>query len=270
MLSYYKRLRGLRLLIYSNIRDNLLSFLHPFAHGTALDDEPIMAVLVTYFLTQITLFSNINQIASFVTMTFLLTFMVVNLACFLLKFVHSRSSNCRISSAPNFRPSFHYFRWYTAFAGVIISFATMYFVDGVYATVAAAFMFSLFLLIHYVCPPKAWGDVTQSLIYHQVRKFLLRLDTRKGTTVIVFTKFRTCQILASADSFTCWKSAFTMAIHSILQRIKERSTLHYRPYHSNKRLFRLSPRSQKTKVCLVRIHPSLWCKSIPSSRHIPL
>src|SRR5271154_1589569 len=45
-----------------------------------------MAVLVTYFLTQITLFSNINQIASFVTMTFLLTFMVVNLACFLLKY----------------------------------------------------------------------------------------------------------------------------------------------------------------------------------------
>jgi solute carrier family 12 (potassium/chloride transporters), member 9 len=58
----------------------------------------------------------------------------------------------------------------------------MYFVDGVYATVAAAFMLSLFLLIHYFCPPKAWGDVTQSLIYHQVRKFLLRLDTRKGTS----------------------------------------------------------------------------------------
>ena len=50
-----------------------------------------MAVLVTYFLTQITLFSNINQIASFVTMTFLLTFMVVNLACFLLKYTRSRS-----------------------------------------------------------------------------------------------------------------------------------------------------------------------------------
>jgi len=66
-------------------RDNLLSILQPFAQGTALDDEPTMAVLVTYILTQITLFSNINQIASFVTMTFLLTFMVVNLACFLLK-----------------------------------------------------------------------------------------------------------------------------------------------------------------------------------------
>ena len=162
-------------------RDNLLSILKPFAQGTPLDDEPTIAVLVTYVLTQITLFSNINQIASFVTMTFLLTFMVVNLACFLLKYNHLCPwFNRRISSAPNFRPSFHYFRWYTAFTGVIVSFATMYFVDGIYATVAAAFMFSLFLLIHYFCPPKAWGDVTQSLIYHQVRKFLLRLDTRKG------------------------------------------------------------------------------------------
>jgi potassium/chloride transporter 9 len=66
-------------------RDDLLSILRPFGQGTPIDDEPTMAVLVTYFLTQITLFSNINQIASFVTMTFLLTFMVVNLACFLLK-----------------------------------------------------------------------------------------------------------------------------------------------------------------------------------------
>jgi solute carrier family 12 (potassium/chloride transporters), member 9 len=67
-------------------RDDLLSILRPFAQGTVLNDEPTMAVLITYFLTQITLFSNINQIASFVTMTFLLTFMVVNLACFLLRY----------------------------------------------------------------------------------------------------------------------------------------------------------------------------------------
>jgi solute carrier family 12 (potassium/chloride transporters), member 9 len=67
-------------------RDNLLSFLRPFGQGTSLNDEPRVGVLMTYFLTQITLFSNINQIASFVTMTFLLTFMAVNLACFLLKY----------------------------------------------------------------------------------------------------------------------------------------------------------------------------------------
>lgn len=33
----------------------------------------------------------------------------------------------------------------------------------------------IFLVIHYTTPPKSWGDVSQSLIYHQCRKYLLRL-----------------------------------------------------------------------------------------------
>ena len=150
----------------------------------------------------------------------------------------------RISSAPNFRPSFHYFRWYTAFIGVLVSFATMYFVDGVYATVAAAFMSSLFLLIHYFCPPKAWGDVTQSLIYHQVRKFLLRLDTRKGNLPGLedTSNPRTCQVLAASDLASRWKSSLTVAIHSILQRAQERCFIHHWSHHCDQRFQCLSPR----------------------------
>lgn len=98
-------------------------------------------------------------------MTYLMTFLVTNLACFLLK----------IASAPNFRPSFHYFNWQTAFLGTIVSGATMFFVDGVYASACVGLLIFIFLLIHYTTPPKPWGDVSQSLIYHQVRKYLLRL-----------------------------------------------------------------------------------------------
>ncbi|KAL6164025.1 hypothetical protein ACJQWK_09700 [Exserohilum turcicum] len=111
------------------------------------------------------MFADINQIASFITMTYLMTFLVTNLACFLLK----------IGSAPNFRPSFHYFNWQTAAIGTVASGATMFFVDGFYASGCVALLIVLFLLIHYTTPPKPWGDVSQSLIYHQVRKYLLRL-----------------------------------------------------------------------------------------------
>ena len=146
-------------------RDNLLPGFSIFGQGTKGNDEPTYAIIVTYVIAQIAMLSNINQLASFVTMTYLMTFLVTNLACFLLK----------ISSAPNFRPSFHYFNWWTAGFGTLISGASMFFVDGVYATGSICILIVIFLIIHYTSPPKSWGDVSQSLIYHQVRKYLLRL-----------------------------------------------------------------------------------------------
>lgn len=94
-----------------------------------------------------------------------MTFFVMNLACFLLK----------IGSAPNFRPAFKFFSWQSALVGSILSAAAMFFIDETYAASAICLLFLLFLIIHYMSPPKHWGDVSQNLIYHQVRKYLLRL-----------------------------------------------------------------------------------------------
>lgn len=94
-----------------------------------------------------------------------MTFIVTNLACFLL----------RVASAPNFRPSFRYFNTYTAAAGAAASIAAMFVADGMSASLMIIVLAVLFLTIHYISPPKPWGDVSQSLIYHQVRKYLLRL-----------------------------------------------------------------------------------------------
>lgn len=58
-------------------------------------------------------------------MTFLMTFVVMNLACFLLG----------ISSAPNFRPSFKYFNRYTTAIGALLSVVAMLIVDGISASV---------------------------------------------------------------------------------------------------------------------------------------
>lgn len=127
--------------------------------------RPLASLLFTWVLTQICLFSDVNKIATFITMTFLMTFAVMNLACFLLE----------LSSAPNFRPSFKYFDRYTAISGAFMSTIAMFVVDGISASGVIFGMAVLFLIIHYFCPPKSWGDVSQSLIYHQVRKYLLRL-----------------------------------------------------------------------------------------------
>ena len=156
---------GAAKLLQALARDEIIPGLHLFGQGLQGSDEPVYAILITYVLAQLTMLSDINQIAAFVTMAYLMTFLVTNLACFLLK----------ISSAPNFRPSFQYFNWMTALLGTTLSAVTMFFVDGVYASASAIVVITIFLLIHYTSPPKSWGDVSQSLIYHQVRKYLLRL-----------------------------------------------------------------------------------------------
>ncbi|KAJ5225406.1 hypothetical protein N7468_006631 [Penicillium chermesinum] len=152
-------------LLQAIARDSLLPGLNLFGQGTKKSDDPIYAIIVTFIFAQITMLFDINRIASFITMAYLMTFLVMNLACFLLK----------IGSAPNFRPSFRYFNWQTAAAGTLVSGMSMFFVDGLYAAGCVGILIVIFLFIHYSCPPKPWGDVSQSLIYHQVRKYLLRL-----------------------------------------------------------------------------------------------
>ncbi|KAF3993457.1 hypothetical protein FT663_00480 [Candidozyma haemuli var. vulneris] len=125
----------------------------------------VYAIMLTWSIAQMFLFADINQIATFITMAFLMTFLVTNLACFLL----------RVGSAPNFRPSFKYFSSKTAFAGGLVSVLAMYLVDGVSATSVIVFLIFLIMIIHYTTPPSNFGDISQLLIYHQVRKYLLRL-----------------------------------------------------------------------------------------------
>jgi len=168
--SFFSALMGVigsAKLLQALARDNLLPGFSVFGQGTKGSDEPTVAILFTYVIAQVAMLCNINQLASFVTMTYLATFLVTNLACFLLK----------ISSAPNFRPSFHYFNWWTAFFGTLISGATMFFVDGGYATGCLGMLVILFSIIHFFTPPKSWGDVSQSLICKYVSGVLLFLIT---------------------------------------------------------------------------------------------
>ncbi|KAM0324082.1 hypothetical protein ACHAQA_008271 [Verticillium albo-atrum] len=156
---------GAAKLMQALARDKLLPGLAIFGQGTKKADEPVVAIILTYAIAQVAMLANLNQIATLISMGYQMTFFVMNLACFLLK----------IGSAPNFRPAFKFFNWQTAFAGSVMSAAAMFFIDGSYAASAVCLLVFLFSLIHYLSPPKSWGDVSQNLIYHQVRKYLLRL-----------------------------------------------------------------------------------------------
>ena len=148
-------------------RDNLLG--EWFSFFSKEKKEPIRAVFVCWFLVQmVLLIGQINVIAPIVSMLFLLSYAITNFACFVL----------RVTGAPNFRPRFRHFSWHTAFAGFISCVAVMFFIEPTYAAASILLMIILFSFIHVRHVPVTWGDVSQALIYHQVRKYLLRLEVQ--------------------------------------------------------------------------------------------
>lgn len=152
-------------------RDNLFPCLTVFGWGSKKGDEPRVAVVCVWFIAQACLFiGDLNAVASIISGFFLLVYFFTNFACFVL----------RITGAPNFRPRFRYFTWHTALAGALLCFTILFISGALYATIAIIVVALLWVYVHYTAPVTSWGDVTQALIYHQVRKYLLRLDERRA------------------------------------------------------------------------------------------
>lgn len=168
-------------------RDELIPGLSLFSYGDPKNDEPHVATAVVTFAVQLLLLclTDVDVVAPLVTITNLILFAGVNLAVALLK----------LAGAPNFRPSFRYFSAGTAIFGTVSCIVATIYVDASYGLVALILAATLFVIIAYSAPPKPWGDVTQGLLWHQVRKYLLRLDVRKE-----HTKFWRPQILLCTDT----------------------------------------------------------------------
>lgn len=132
--------------------------------------NPIGAVLMTWFIIQLMLLiGSLNQIAQISSILFLFTYFAINLSCMM----------CLLTSAPNFRPSFKYFNLATSVLGVIGAVGMTFIINPLYSSLVIITWMLLMLCIHVRSPPVRWGNITQALIFHQVRKYLLLLDTRK-------------------------------------------------------------------------------------------
>uniref|UniRef100_A0A672IXV0 Solute carrier family 12 member 9 n=1 Tax=Salarias fasciatus TaxID=181472 RepID=A0A672IXV0_SALFA len=161
---------GASRILYALARDDLFGKVLSPAKKTSHSGNPWVSVLISWFLVQLVLFAGkLNTIASIVTIFFLLVYAAVDLACLALEW----------ASAPNFRPTFRYFTWHTCVLGIIGCAVMMFLINAIYASASIAFMLLLLLLIHYLSPTSSWGYISQALIFHQVRKYLLMLDVRK-------------------------------------------------------------------------------------------
>lgn len=132
--------------------------------------NPIGSVLMTWFIIQLMLLiGSLNQIAQISSILFLFTYFSINLSCMM----------CLLTSAPNFRPSFRYFNLVTSLLGLVGASSMTFVINPLYSSLVIITWMLLMIGIHIRSPPVRWGDITQALIFHQVRKYLLLLDRRK-------------------------------------------------------------------------------------------
>ncbi|CAI4226409.1 unnamed protein product [Auanema sp. JU1783] len=150
--------------------DKLFGFLLRPASIEIGDKNPVVSVLFTWvFVVCVFLIGAMNKIAKLTSIFFLLSYMGVNIACLALE----------LTSAPNFRPTFKYFSWQTCTLGVIATVVMMLVVDASMSAIGVVLLLILIIVLHYQAPSMASGSISQALIYHQVRKYLLLLDVRK-------------------------------------------------------------------------------------------
>jgi len=154
-------------------RDKILNFLHFFSKGSKKGNEPRRALVLTLVITVSVLLwagnasggSALNGVAALITMFFLYSYGMINLAAFIEDF----------SGNPSFRPQFRYFHWTTALLGAIGCVLVTTLINWKAALVA---ILIIVLMLWYLKTRRLiakFGDARRGFIYKQTRNNLLRL-----------------------------------------------------------------------------------------------
>ena len=154
-------------------RDCVLPGLKPFSHGSKKGDEPRSALLLSMLITLGVIWyasgrsglDAFDLVAAIVTMFFLCTYGMVNLAAF----VESFGLN------PSFRPSFRFYHWATALAGAGACLAVMLLIDWIASLVAVVIIIVLYSVISRHAITATYGDARRGFVYSLVAKNLQRL-----------------------------------------------------------------------------------------------
>ncbi len=159
-------------------KDRIITVLAPFEKGSGKHNEPLRALALSGIVTLGVLlwggimgpgdgnsFNPLNMIAEIVTMFFLYTYGMVNLAAF----VESYGNN------PSFRPRFRYYHWSTALFGAVSCIAVTFLINAWAAFAALLIIGALFMLTARKEMKIKFGDARRGFFYSRIRKSLLLL-----------------------------------------------------------------------------------------------
>lgn len=156
-------------------RDGIVEKLKYFSLGTPKTDEPRRAIVLTGVITLLTIFWAANQtggtalnlVASIITMFFLFTYGMVNVAAF----TEAYGQN------PSFRPRFRYFHWFFALLGALGCIGAAFLIDARDAFFAVILLYGLFRYVRNKELKMTFGDARRGFIFSNIRDNLLKLST---------------------------------------------------------------------------------------------
>ena len=154
-------------ILQSLARDRLFRTLNPMGVGSERDGEPRRAIFVTFLIAQIgILFADLNSIAPLITMAFLVTYGLLNLATFYES----------VAKNPSYRPQFRFCHWSTSLAGAVGCALVMLLIDWRWALVATTAVGALHWYLSRVDLGANWGYLTSGLLFERTRRNLLKLE----------------------------------------------------------------------------------------------
>lgn len=166
--------------VQSLAQDGVLPILAPFGVGDKATNEPRRALVLVVIITFSTLVwggivgsdpeispatSPVNTIASLVSLLFLFTYAIINLAAF----VETLGSN------PSFRPRFRFFHWSIALYGAVACIGAAFFIDFTLALIGSVALVLLYFWVRYRRIEMVAGDARRGFIYSTIHRLLLKL-----------------------------------------------------------------------------------------------
>ena len=151
-------------------RDRIFRPLNIFARGSGPSEEPRNAIILTFLVAQAGIMAgDLNTIAPVITLFFLITYGMVNLACFYEIF----------SRNPSFRPTFKINHWVIALVGAVGCLGAMLLINFLWSVVAIAAATICYLLIVRFKIRVSWGNVGSGVAYQRARVALLKLEQER-------------------------------------------------------------------------------------------
>ncbi len=148
-------------------RDMVFKSMSFFGARSGPNNEPRRAIVLTFAISQVSiLLADIDAIAPIITMSFLITYGMLNLATFYE----------RISKNPSYRPRFRFGHWSLSLLGAVSCLAVMFLIEWKSALIS---IFVMWMLHQYIAQKQVasrWGDLQSGLIFERARTSLLKLE----------------------------------------------------------------------------------------------